>query len=85
MTPPGTVKVIDGRGLEPPEPFVLVTDALSVCPPGDAVLLLLSREPHPLYRALDLNGYSHRTRQTADGTFEILSWPNPDHAGPAVV
>ncbi len=85
MRPPDTHEVIDGRGMEPPEPFLRVMDALSVCPAGRAVLLLLPREPHPLYRALDLNGFLHQTRHTADGTFEILSWRDPDHAGTAVV
>ena len=85
MTTPEAVKVIDGRGMEPPEPFLLVMDALSACPAGDAVLLLLSREPYPLYRALALNGFSHQVRHAADGTVEILSWRDPDHAGTAVV
>ena len=80
-----SIEVIDGRGLEPPEPFVLVRDALSVCPPGGAVLLLLAREPYPLYRALDLGGFLHETRHRPDGTVEILSWRNPDHAGAAFV
>jgi hypothetical protein len=48
VTHTDSIKVIDGRGLEPPEPFLLVTDALGVCPPGGAVLLLQAREPPPL-------------------------------------
>ncbi len=79
------VTVIDGRGMEPPEPFLLMMDALSACPDEGAVLLLLSREPYPLYRALDLNGFFHRTRHAEDGTVEILGWKNPDHAGPPVL
>ncbi|MDO8706596.1 MAG: DUF2249 domain-containing protein [Sulfuricaulis sp.] len=78
MNQPKVIKVIDARGLEPPEPFVLTMDALNASGPGEAVLLLLSREPYPLYQALDRNGFSHQTRRTPDGTVEILSWRNPD-------
>lgn len=65
-------KTIDGRGLEPPEPFELTMDALESCDPSESVLLLLSREPFPLYRALERNGYSRETRHAIDGTVEIL-------------
>ncbi len=71
-------KIIDGRGLEPPEPFVLTMDALNASSLGEKVLLLLSREPYPLYEALDVNGFSHQTRRAPDGTFEILSWRNSE-------
>ena len=72
------IKVIDGRGLEPPEPFLLMMDALNGIGPGEAVQLILMREPFPLYQALDANGFSHQTRHVSDGTFEILSWRNPE-------
>jgi len=68
------VKIIDGRGLEPPEPFVLTMAALEASGPADDVLLLLSREPYPLYQALERNGYSRQTRHAGDGTVEILIW-----------
>ncbi|MEI8030040.1 MAG: DUF2249 domain-containing protein [Comamonadaceae bacterium] len=71
-------KIIDGRGLEPPEPFVLTMDALNASSLGEKVLLILSREPYPLYEALDVNGFSHQTRRAPDGTFEILSWRNSE-------
>ncbi len=68
------VKTIDGRGLEPPEPFVLTMEALAASGPAEDVLLLLSREPYPLYQALERNGYSRRTSHASDGTVEILIW-----------
>ncbi|NMM05631.1 DUF2249 domain-containing protein [Polaromonas sp.] len=71
------IKTIDGRGLEPPEPFVLTLEALEASGPAEDVLLLLSREPYPLYRALELNGYSRQTRIVSDGTVEILIWRGP--------
>ena len=78
MSPTEGIKVIDGRGLEPPEPLMLTMDALQASGPGEKVLLLLSREPYPLYRALDLNGFLHQTQRAPDGTFEILSWRHPE-------
>jgi TusA-related sulfurtransferase len=67
-------KVIDARGLEPPEPFVLTMEALDTIGADEKLLLILTREPHPLYRALEINGFTHKTERTADGDIEILIW-----------
>ena len=67
-------RVIDARGLEPPEPFVLTMDALDRLPRGEKLLLLLYREPYPLYKALANNGFAHEAELLADGTVEILIW-----------
>lgn len=66
--------VIDARDWEPPEPFVATMDTLAVMAPHDRLLLILSREPHPLYRALLKQGYRYEAQFTADGVFEILIW-----------
>ena len=66
--------VIDARDWEPPEPFVATMDTLAVMGPNERLLLILSREPHPLYRALLKQGYRYETQFTADGVFEILIW-----------
>lgn len=63
--------VIDGRELEPPEPFVRVMDALKTLPPGATLTLLLPREPFPLYATLDKLGYAHDARLDRDGTYTI--------------
>ena len=70
-------KVIDARALAPPEPFVLTMEALEVLGPEEKLLLILNREPHPLYRALERDGYAHQAERTADGTVHILIWRNP--------
>jgi hypothetical protein len=62
---------IDARGMEAPRPFELVMEALCHMAPGDTILLRIHREPFPLYRVLDRNGYRHRTRQCDDGHFEV--------------
>ena len=67
-------RVVDGRNLEPPEPFVQTMDALDAITPGQKVMLILGREPHPLYRALELNGYAWQTERKDDGSVEILIW-----------
>lgn len=72
------IKVIDGRGLEPPEPFMLMMDALNGSRPGEVIQLVLTREPFPLYQALDASGFTYQTRQASDGTVEILSWRSPE-------
>jgi len=63
---------IDARGLEPPGPFERVMEALSDLEPGGEVLLILDREPFPLYRVLEMNGYAWTTASFEDGRFEIL-------------
>lgn len=64
-------KIIDARGLAPPEPLELTLAALDDLHPGDEIVLLLYREPHPLYQILRQNGYTHRAELHDDGTFSI--------------
>lgn len=66
--------VIDARELEPPEPFERVMDALSDLQKGDRITLILNREPHPLYRVLERNGYAYEAKWFDDGRCEILIW-----------
>lgn len=64
-------RVIDGRGLQPPEPLELAMAALATLAPGGELVLLLQCEPLPLYTILEQNGYSHRCALLIDGTNEI--------------
>ncbi len=64
--------VIDARGMEPPEPMVRTMEALDQLGPAQKLLVLLPREPYPLYRALELNGFSWQTVCRPDGTVEVL-------------
>ena len=66
------MKVIDARDLDPPEPFERVMEALSTLEPGGQVMLILNREPFPLYRVLQLNGYQYKATAFPDGRFEII-------------
>lgn len=70
-------RLLDARFLPPPEPFVQAMEALDTLAPGEQLLLLLYREPFPLYKVLAENGYARETRQLEDGTFEILITRQP--------
>ena len=74
MSHPKTPHVVDARYMEPPEPFVHTIEMLDTLKPGEKMLLLLFREPHPLYKVLRQNGHAYETELLADGTFEILIW-----------
>lgn len=63
---------IDARGLEPPEPFERVMEAIAELEPGSEILLILNREPVPLYRVLERNGYCWTATWFDDGRCEIL-------------
>lgn len=67
-------RIIDARLWEPPLPFERTMEALDTLPDGETLQLWLYREPHPLYRALDLSGYRHRTSVEDDGTHVIRIW-----------
>lgn len=67
-------KIIDAREMEPPEPMVLTLEALDTLGPDEKLLLILTREPYPLYRKLQTLGFTHQTEVTLQGTIEILIW-----------
>lgn len=62
---------IDARGLLPPEPMERVLEALPKLARGDALTLLLPREPFPLYSVLTREGFVWQTRLEPDGTYVI--------------
>ncbi len=63
--------VLDARGWLPPRPFEEVMEALCRLGPGERLRLIIGREPLPLYRVLDANGYAWFTTLRDDGAFEI--------------
>ena len=64
-------RVIDGRGMEPPEPLELAMAGLGTLAPGEELVMLLNCEPLPLYAILERNGYRYRSERRADGTNEV--------------
>lgn len=63
---------LDLCGLEPPEPMERVLDALSRLQAGDEIRMLIDREPRPLYRILEQNGFIYTVAPREDYLFEIL-------------
>lgn len=71
------MKIVDARGLQHPEPFERVVDALSELALGDQLKLIIHQEPRPLYRFLESNRYAYSAEGFADGHFEVLIWELP--------
>ena len=65
---------IDVCGLEPPEPLERVLEALGRLQPGQRLRVLIPREPFPLYRILERNGYAHETKSREDFLYEVVIW-----------
>ena len=66
--------MLDVCGLEPPEPLERVLEAISSLKYGQRLCMLIDREPHPLYRILENNGFSYKTQSRPDFLYEILIW-----------
>lgn len=64
--------VVDGRGLEPPEPMELAVAALDKLQPGQHLRFLIHRQPYPLYDLLRRYDYNYETTALAEGGFAVL-------------
>jgi len=64
--------LLDVRGLEPPEPLERVLEALDTLAGDNSLLMLIDREPRPLYGILDKNGYAYQAGLADSGHYEIL-------------
>ena len=62
---------LDVCGLEPPEPLERVLEALSQLKPEQRLCMLIDREPRPLYRILEANGYHYSVNARPDYLYEI--------------
>jgi hypothetical protein len=47
---------------------------LSALEPDEQLLMMIDRQPRPLYRILHNNGYAFRETLKPEGIFEILIW-----------
>lgn len=65
---------LDVSALEPPEPMERILDALTVLAPQARLQVLIDREPHPLYRILQRNGYRHSIELRPDARYDLLVW-----------
>jgi uncharacterized protein (DUF2249 family) len=80
--PPEVFLTLDAREWEPPEPLVRVLGELGALPPGRRILVLLNREPRPLFRILKLQGYAWHCGAAPEGHFEVSIWRAADALAP---
>lgn len=73
-------RVLDVRGLEPPEPLEMALDAIEVLQPGERLRMIHSREPCLLYPLLAQRGFNHLAEAAAEDHHEILIWRRGDAA-----
>ena len=66
--------LLDVRGLEPPEPFERVLEALDLLGAGDQLKVVIDRRPVPLFRALERNGFAYTEASGRDTLLEITIW-----------
>ncbi len=68
---PSTASVIevDARGLEPPQPLVVILEAVSALPPGATLRAHTDRRPMHLYPQLESRGFVGETEEQKDGSF----------------
>ena len=64
-------RVIDGRGMVPPEPLELALAALPALGEGEQLTVLVYCQPHPLFAALSEAGFQWTEEVAADGTHAV--------------
>ena len=65
------MKVLDNRGLEPPQPMMRTLKSLETMKKGEQIAIINDRRPMFLYEELDEMGYLHETEALDDGSFKI--------------
>jgi uncharacterized protein (DUF2249 family) len=60
---------VDARGLEPPQPLVVILEALAGLPEGAGLRARTDRRPLHLYAQLEARGFTGETEEQADGSF----------------
>jgi uncharacterized protein (DUF2249 family) len=60
---------VDARGLEPPEPLVVILEAAAALPSGAKLCARTDRRPIHLYSRLEEHGFIAETTEQPDGTF----------------
>lgn len=63
------VREIDARGLEPPEPLIRILNSLESLPQGGTLRAHTDREPCHLFNEATQRGFSHESREQADGSW----------------
>lgn len=69
MNANGTALTVDARGLEPPQPLVVILESLARLPEGTALRARTDRRPMHLYALLKARGFTGETEEQSDGSF----------------
>ena len=64
-----TAVEVDARGLEPPQPLVVILEALGRLPEGGTMRARTDRRPLHLYPLLEQRGFTAETESQHDGSF----------------
>ncbi|MBF0108663.1 MAG: DUF2249 domain-containing protein [Magnetococcales bacterium] len=70
--PPQPIKPLDVRGFPPPQPMVMILEAVTWLGAGSSLEILHDRVPHPLYPRLAERGLLVQTRENGDGTVTLI-------------
>ena len=60
---------LDACGLEPPQPLVVILEALASLPDGEEMHARTDRRPMHLYALLEQRGFTGETKEQHDGSF----------------
>jgi len=61
--------MLDARGFEPPQPMVLILEAVESLPPDYALAARTDRRPLHLYALLAERGFSAESEEQNDGSY----------------
>lgn len=64
-----TLVTLDARGLEPPQPLVVILEALERLPEDAEMRARTDRRPMHLYALLEERGYTGESEEQHDGSF----------------
>lgn len=64
-----TLVTLDARGLEPPQPLVVILEALERLPEDAEMRAHTDRRPMHLYALLEERGYTGESKEQHDGSF----------------
>ena len=60
---------VDARGLEPPQPLIVILEALAAMPDGGQLRACTDRRPVHLFEQLEERGFAGETKEQDDGSF----------------
>ncbi len=65
------MKILDNRGLQPPQPMIRTLKELEKMDIGEKLVIINDRRPMFLYEELDELGCLHETEAMDDGSYKI--------------